>query len=145
MQADIDHVVLWVEDPLTALAFYRDVVGLEGLRAEAFEASQAPFPSVRLSARSILDLMPKTMAPLVSGFGRQAGLSVDTAGFTVNHLCLSMSRDDYQALRERLEAAGHSTGFGLKSSFGARGTAPETFYFHDLDGNVIEARWYDED
>ncbi len=142
MQADIDHVVLWVEDPLASLAFWRDVVGLEGVRAEEFAAKKAPFPSVRLSGRSILDLMPRAMAPVVSGFGRQAGLDRDTAGFPVNHLCLSMTQGDYEALRARLQAAGYPTGFGLKSSFGAQGVAPETFYFHDPDGNVIEARWY---
>jgi hypothetical protein len=30
----------------------------------------------------------------------------------------------------------------MEKSFGARGLAPETFYFPDPDGNVIEARYY---
>ena len=32
----------------------------------------------------------------------------------------------------------------MKQSFGARGLAPQTFYFGDPDGNVLEARYYDE-
>ena len=32
----------------------------------------------------------------------------------------------------------------MKSSFGARGLAPHTFYFGDPDGNVLEARYYEE-
>jgi hypothetical protein len=33
---------------------------------------------------------------------------------------------------------------GCASAFGARGIAPRTFYFTDLDGNVLEARHYGE-
>jgi hypothetical protein len=30
----------------------------------------------------------------------------------------------------------------MQQSFGARGLAPEAFYFKDPDNNVIEARYY---
>lgn len=49
--------------------------------------------------------------------------------------------DDFRALRARVEQAGLST-FTMKESFGARGSAPETFYFHDPDHNVLEVRHY---
>jgi glyoxylase I family protein len=31
----------------------------------------------------------------------------------------------------------------MTQSFGARGFAPEAFYFADPDGNVLEARYYE--
>jgi catechol 2,3-dioxygenase-like lactoylglutathione lyase family enzyme len=54
----IDHVVLWVEDAHRALHFYASVVGLPTMRAEEFSAGTAPFPGVRVSEVSILDLLP---------------------------------------------------------------------------------------
>ena len=33
--------------------------------------------------------------------------------------------------------------FAMKESFGARGQAPDAFYFHDPDQNIIEARYYE--
>jgi hypothetical protein len=36
MQAKLDHVVLWVADPLRSLEFYEQVVGLAPVRADEF-------------------------------------------------------------------------------------------------------------
>jgi glyoxylase I family protein len=142
VEANVDHVVLWVEDPARAVAFYRDVIGLEPLRVAEYEAGKAPFPSVRLSAQSVIDLMPKAMAITVNAVGRQHGLTIDAAGSPTHHLCLAVSREDFEALRERLVANGISASFGLKEAFGARGSAVESFYFPDPDQNVLEARYY---
>jgi glyoxylase I family protein len=144
VQAEIDHVVLWVEDPLRAVAFYRDVVGFEALRVAEYEAKSVPFPSVRVSPRSVIDFAPRRMAAPVNGMARKAGLTNDAAGHCLNHLCLAMSRGDFDALRARLRAAGVDSSFTLTDAFGARGKAPDTFYFADPDGNVVEARYYDE-
>jgi hypothetical protein len=65
-----------------------------------------------------------------------------TSGNRVNHVCLAMTRAEYEALRERLKARGVRMSDPLKDSSGAHGNAPEAFYFLDLDGNVLEARWY---
>jgi len=62
---EIDHIVLWVEDVERALAFYEGVVGLTPERAELFGRGEAPFPSVRVSAGSLLDLMPRAGADAV--------------------------------------------------------------------------------
>ena len=142
MQADIDHVVLWVEDPLRSVAFYEGILGFVPLRVEEYAARKVPFPSVRLSPVSVLDFAPRAMASAVNGLARKAGLSQDAAGTLTNHLCLAMAQADFVALRARLETAGIDTSFTLNDSFGARGGAPETFYFADPDGNVIEARHY---
>lgn len=134
----IDHVVFWVADPLASIDFYRDVLGLDGVRVDEFRAGKAPFPSVRISDDSLIDLMPVRMAPALNALPGAAG----SAGNKVNHLCVTMTAADYAALRARLAARGVAAPVTMKDSFGARGRAPEAFYFADPDGNVIEARYY---
>jgi catechol 2,3-dioxygenase-like lactoylglutathione lyase family enzyme len=126
----LDHIVLWTKDPRAAIDFYSTVVGLTALRYDEFEAGEAPFPSVRVSEDSIIDLMPVELA--------QGGND-----HPVNHVCLALSRSEYDALDRRLHAAGVEISLRLTHSYGARGWAPETYYFADPDGNVIEARYYD--
>lgn len=55
MSLSLDHVVLWVADPLRSLEFFESVVGLAPVRVAEFRAGQAPFPSVRVSDVTILD------------------------------------------------------------------------------------------
>src|SRR4051812_49180202 len=97
MDARLDHLVFWVEDQLRALEFYEKVVGLQGVRAAEFRAQQALFPSVRVSAESIIDLMPRTAAPMIDSIFGGDGSS----GNRVSHVCLAMSHDDYRGLRAR--------------------------------------------
>lgn len=138
MQATLDHVVLWTDDPLRALDFYERVVGLTAVRAEEFRAGTAPFPSVRISETAIIDLMARVAAPVVDAM---AG-SERSAGHRVNHVCFAVSREAFTALRERLTAHDVAISGTMQQSFGAQGLAPEAFYFHDPDGNVLEARYY---
>jgi catechol 2,3-dioxygenase-like lactoylglutathione lyase family enzyme len=126
----LDHIVLWTQDPRAAIDFYSRVVGLTPLRYAEFEAGEAPFPSVRVSEDSIIDLMPVELAP-------------GGNGHPVNHVCLALSRSGYDALDQRLHAAGVDISVRLAHSYGARGWAPQTYYFADPDGNVIEARYYE--
>lgn len=138
MQATLDHVVLWTDDPLRAVEFYERVVGLTPVRLEEFRAGTAPFPSVRISPTAILDLMARVAAPVVDAM---AGADA-SAGHRVNHVCLAMSEADVTALRGRLEANGVAVSPPMQQSFGAQGLAPTAFYFRDPDGNVLEARFY---
>jgi len=139
MHATVDHVVLWTDDPLRAVEFYERIVGLAPVRVEEFRAGRAPFPSVRVSSESILDLMSRAAAPVVDAMtGSDA-----SAGQRVNHVCLSMSEGEFTALRERLAAHDVPTSTMTQQSFGAQGLAPNAFYFRDPDENVIEARYYD--
>ena len=133
MDARLDHVVVWVSDPLRSLEFYRDVIGLPGERIEEFRAGSAPFLSVRVSPDSSIDLMPRAAAPIVEEDLHAPG----SAGHPVNHVCLALSRPDFEALRQRVTPVGT-----MERSFGAPGLAPHAFYFQDPDGNVIEARYY---
>jgi catechol 2,3-dioxygenase-like lactoylglutathione lyase family enzyme len=123
---EIDHVVLYAKDPAASAEFYGRVVGLPAERVEEYRAGMVSFPSVRVSPHSVIDLMG-------SGDGPHP---------TLNHICLAMSEEELNALRARLAEHHVPIVATMSDSFGARGTAPHTFYFEDPDGNVIEARYY---
>ena len=61
MEFIFDHIVINVVDIDKMVKFYTEVLQLPGERLEEFTAGQVPFPSVRLSADSIIDLFPKKM------------------------------------------------------------------------------------
>lgn len=135
MAMRVDHVVFWVEDPLRTAAWYVETLGVTGVRVDEFRAGKAPFPSVRFADDALIDLMPMRAAAAMNA------LAPGSAGNKVNHVCFAMSRAEYDALAARLAAAAVRT-VVMKDNFGARGVAPESFYFADPDGNVLEARYY---
>lgn len=139
---NIDHVVLWVDDALRALDFYTRVVGLAPVRADAFVAGEAPFPSVRVGPGSILDLVPAAGAPLVQAYTGESTPSA--AGRPLNHVCLALDPAEIDALEARLREAGVAIATRPEPSYGARGWTTRWFYFQDPDGNVLEARCYGE-
>ncbi|MBK7976921.1 MAG: VOC family protein [Deltaproteobacteria bacterium] len=138
---DIDHVVLWVDDPSRALAFYVDVVGLVAVRGEEFARGEAPFPSGRVGERTLVDLMARGSAEVVRAFTGEQG--EPAAGGRLNHVCLAMTRAELEGLRARLAARGVAVTEVPVPSFGARGLSTASFYFQDPDGNVVEVRAYD--
>jgi catechol 2,3-dioxygenase-like lactoylglutathione lyase family enzyme len=116
MQAKLNHVVLWVSDPLRSLEFFERVVGLMPVRADEFRAGKAPFPSVRVSTDSIIDLMNRAAAPMMDSMVGIPG----TSGNPVNHVCIAISRDDVEALRKRLADNGISVHFSMTLVRGPR-------------------------
>ena len=54
----MDHIVLNVPDINRSLAFYMDVLGLEAERLDEFRRGEVRFPSVRVSADTVIDLFP---------------------------------------------------------------------------------------
>ncbi|MFE2039560.1 VOC family protein [Streptomyces sp. NPDC059477] len=135
----LDHVVLWVRDPIAAAGFYERTAGLEPLRLAEFAAGQVPFPSVRLNEESIIDLMPLTMAERMTMLPGAA----QSAGHPVNHVCIALPQAGFDALHTRLRDHEIPLSDLSHDSYGARGPARRSFYFRDPDGNVIEARHYD--
>ncbi|MET7542341.1 VOC family protein [Streptomyces sp. NPDC005507] len=138
--ARLDHVVLWVSDPVAAAHFYEQAVGLEPLRVAEFKEGTVSFPSVRVNEETILDLAPLTTAPrmnMVPGGGK-------SAGHPVNHVCIALTEGGYDSLRARLEEREVPVSDHGRHSYGARGPAVRSFYFRDPDGNVFEARYYEE-
>ena len=137
---NIDHVVLWVNSPKKSLDFYVDVVGLDAVRAQEFEDGTVAFPSVRLNASTILDLMAKNSASAVREFTGGGA----AAGKPINHICLAMESAEYSELTARLIANGVELSTGGERAFGARGRAENSSYFSDPDDNVIEIRYYSQ-
>lgn len=135
----LDHVVLWVRDPVASADFFETAVGLEPVRVTEFAAGKVSFPSVRLNEETIFDLAPLTMAPHMDVVPAAA----DSAGHPVNHVCLSLRGADFDALRARLEARAAPLSDFTYDAYGARGKAKRSFYFRDPDGNVFEARHYE--
>ncbi|MBV8790250.1 MAG: VOC family protein [Mycobacterium sp.] len=135
----LDHIVLWTNDLHRSMDFYTRVIGLAPVRFDEFEANRAPFPSVRVCEDSIIDLVPTDDAAGTESLTKTAG----SAGHLVNHVCLALSKSEYEALDRRLQAAGVDTSARLSPTYGARGWAPHGFYFADPDGNVLEARYYE--
>jgi catechol 2,3-dioxygenase-like lactoylglutathione lyase family enzyme len=138
MDGRLDHVVIWVDDPSRAVDFYQQVVGLDGVRVDEFRDGKAPFPSVRVSSESIIDLMARTGAAATDAFTGGDG----SAGHPVNHVCLALDQADFAALQQRLNARDVAASAVMENSFGAQGHALKSFYFSDPDGNVIEVRCY---
>ena len=138
---DLDHAVLWVENANKSLEFYINIVGLEPVRADEFKAGKARFPSVRINDSTIFDIMEYSeLLPLVQNF---TGSRNDVGGTPINHLCISMSASEYEAVLKRLIEQGVEVKSGGDDVFGARGQAVRSTYFNDPDNNVIEIRFYE--
>jgi catechol 2,3-dioxygenase-like lactoylglutathione lyase family enzyme len=119
-----DHLVLNVEDVERALSFYCGPLGLAPVRVDEWRAGTAPFPSVRVSGETILDLVQ-----------HPRGES------NVDHICLVVEPLDWP---EVIESGAFDVLDGPVSRFGARGRAT-AIYVRDPDGNIIELRWYPQD
>ncbi|GAA2067462.1 VOC family protein [Streptomyces albiaxialis] len=119
-----DHLVLNVGDVERSLEFYAGTLGLEPVRVEEWRAGKVPFPSVRVTPETIIDL-----------FSRDRGES------NVDHLCLTVDPVDWE---EVIESGTFDVVEGPVDRFGARGTAT-SLYVRDPDGNTVELRWYPQD
>ncbi|MCM1974897.1 MULTISPECIES: VOC family protein [Streptomyces] len=137
--ARLDHVVLWVNDPVASAEFYERTLGTEPVRLAEYTEGKVPFPSVRLNEETIIDLMPWTMAARMTMLPGAA----DSAGHPVNHICVALSGAAFDDLLGRLRGSTVPVSEISHGSFGARGPAARSFYFRDPDGNVFEARHYD--
>ena len=117
----LDHVVLNVADVERSLAFYCGELGLAPERVDEWRRGEILFPSVRVDARTIIDL-----------------LAVPRTGENADHLCLVVEPLDLDALKAsgRFEVVD-----GPATRFGARGNGT-SLYVKDPDGNTIELRHY---
>ena len=134
MTLAIDHIVLNVVDIDVMLNFYTRVLGLEGERIDAYQADEVPFPSVRLTADTIIDLFPKKM------WIKQNPDQVCRPN--LNHFCLVSDKNGWENLHSRLESNGVAIDEGPVKRWGAHGTGV-SIYFRDPEENVIEVRYYE--
>ena len=117
----LDHVVLNVADVERSLAFYCGELGLAPERVDEWRRGEILFPSVRVDAGTIIDL-----------------LAVPRTGENADHLCLVVEPLDLDALKAsgRFEVVD-----GPATRFGARGNGT-SLYVKDPDGNTVELRYY---
>ena len=133
MQGVMDHIVLNAEDVEALVEFYTQVVELAPERLDAFRKGEVPFPSVRLNADTVIDLAPKVMW--------QGAYPQEAVGRpNLSHFCVTLTKSDWNNLRQRV-AAQQLAIEGPVPRWGARGNAT-SIYFHDPEGNEIEARYY---
>ena len=118
----LDHIVLVVSDPEASVAWYRDQLGLEPLRLEEWREKRVFFPSVRIDATTIIDL-----------------LQGEPTGRTHDHICLVVDDDPAEiAASGRFHVVD-----GPDVRWGAQGNALSV-YVTDPDGHVVELRRYDD-
>jgi catechol 2,3-dioxygenase-like lactoylglutathione lyase family enzyme len=129
----IDHIVLNVEDTDAMIAFYVDIIGLAPERVEAYCAGKVFFPSLRINADTLIDLMPPAMWAQTDAAGE---------GRNLDHFCLSMSEADWKAALARFSEAGGQLEAEPMTLWGAHGDATAV-YLRDPEGNRIELRYYD--
>ena len=114
-----DHIVLRCADVETSLAFYRDELGLRAERVDEWRRGEVLFPSVRVDATTVIDL-----------------LAAPRGGTNLDHFCLVVEPTDLDELAARFPGAVRADGL-----FGAQGFA-SSVYLQDPDGNIIELRSY---
>jgi catechol 2,3-dioxygenase-like lactoylglutathione lyase family enzyme len=119
-----DHLVLNVADVERALDFYAGRLGLAPERVDEWRNGAAPFPSVRVSEGTVIDLV----------HGPRGESNVD-------HLCLVVEPLDWQQV---VDSGEFTVLEGPVRRWGARGWATSV-YVRDPDGNTVELRWYPQD
>lgn len=135
MQGFLDHIVLNIEDVETIIDFYTRILMLPAERLDDYRAGNAPFPSVRINDDTVIDLFPKKL-------WEQDGSAVKGLS-NLNHFCLSLTKTDWEELHRRLRDQKIAISEGPVQRWGARGSGT-SMYFSDPEGNVIEARFYEE-
>ncbi len=121
-----DHLVLRCADVEKTLAWYVETLGMAPVRVDEWRRGEVPFPSVRASEATIIDLIP-------------AGGTITERN--VDHFCLVADRATVDAV------AADTDTFRIHEApsvrFGARGDG-WSVYVYDPDDNVVEIRSYDE-
>jgi len=130
----LDHLVLNCTNVEKMLEFYRTVFGFSAERVEMYREGKVPFPSVRVNPDTIIDLFPGKPARTES-----QGEKAET---NLNHFCLSVSKEDWIMLSEKLGHLGVLIEQGPVERWGAHGTGV-SIYFRDPELNLIEVRYYE--
>lgn len=126
MAAELDHLILKVNDRNESVEFYSRVLGFKP------EGERGPFSVIRVTERFTLQLAP---------WGTSGG----------EHLAFAMTRLEFDDVFQRIRNAGieygdsfHSVGNrqGPGDEEGARGPG-KALYFFDPSKHLIEIRYYE--
>ena len=126
----LDHIVLNVRDMDGVLDFYQNVLGLPAERLAEFRRGEVPFPSVRISADTVIDLFP------VAGSDDAKPERSD-----LNHFCLVLNENDMPRFMAHLTAHAVPIEEGPVPRWGAHGNGT-SIYFSDPEARRIEVRYY---
>ena len=133
MKVWLDHIVLNVRDIERAIEFYTEVLGLAAERLAEYRDGKVLFPSIRINADTLIDLLP----PELSGIDDAAA----AGSANLNHFCLTIEAGQWEALEKRLQVHNVELEAGPMTLWGAHGEAT-AYYLRDRDGNQLEIRYY---
>ncbi len=136
MSFKVDHFVINVVDVDKMLFFYTEILLLKGERVKAYQEGKVPFPSVRITENTIIDLFPKKLW--------EKSNPDQVCRPNLNHFCLSTNKAFWAQLQERLLQYEVPIDDGPVKRWGAHGTGV-SMYFRDTEENVIEVRYYEDD
>jgi catechol 2,3-dioxygenase-like lactoylglutathione lyase family enzyme len=128
----LDHIVLDVANVEQSLRFYQTALGLSAERVGAWRRGEVGFPSLRINASTIIDLVSASGTPAHTATSSRTNLA---------HFCLVTDSPDLESAMQNLAAAGVAVETGPVTRSGARGNAT-SIYFRDPDQNLIELRTY---
>lgn len=134
MNFKMDHIVINVVDIDKSLHFYTKILDLPGERIPEFKNKEVPFPSVRITKDTIIDLFPKKLWEKIN--------PENVCRPNLNHFCLSTNKKNWELLQVRLKQNRIAIDDGPANRWGARGSGVSV-YFRDPDENVIEVRYYE--
>lgn len=117
------EVVLWVHDLPTALAFYRDLLGLPVISPP--ERTNPLFLQAGPGTAGIPQMVVLVQLP--------AGAAPFSPPRPLHHLALEVEASAFDAARERLLAQGYGVRAGQHPVIPSR-----TLYIDDPDGNEVE-------
>ena|SRR5215472_8063324 len=126
MTVELDHIILNVNDMAMSVDFYVGVLGLQR------DKDREPFSIVRVNSGTTIQLAP---------WGTRGG----------EHLAFAMARREYDAVLERVKAAGIAYGDRFDAVGNMRGPGEELtakgigkgIYFFDPNKHLIEIRYYE--
>lgn len=133
MNFKLDHIVINAVDIHNSLHFYTTILALPGERVDEFMNNQVPFPSVRLTEDTIIDIFPKQLWEKTN--------PENVCRPNLNHFCLATDQNSWESLQKRLMENGITIDEGPVKRWGAHGSGVSV-YFRDPDENVIEVRYY---
>jgi catechol 2,3-dioxygenase-like lactoylglutathione lyase family enzyme len=119
-----DHLVLRCVDVERTLEWYVDRLGLAAIAVDEWRRGDAPFPSVRVNAETIIDLVASPGG--IPDEGR------------LDHICLVIEAIDLAAL---VASGEFDVTAGPVRRSGARGVGTSV-YVRDPDGLLVELRHY---
>ncbi len=125
-----DHIVLKCRDVEKALWFYGEILGMEVLRLDQYQAGNCGFPSVRANDQTIIDLPPDNSTGHISE--------------NMDHFCLVLEPTDMVALQQELRDKGIKVEDSeAHPAFGAKGMGWQ-FKLWDPNGHKVELRCYSD-